>query len=414
MYTNAKKIFNDISNIILNNKSRQGETFSNLLKLIKQTNPSYNYNSRDLSRGINFGIKNNYLQKKNKFYKLINKNNSKGYLSPKPIINTYYNDYLNTLMDYLLTSKNLCSLLENIESFLRIRYRNLSLLDIRRTLNLGIKKNLIVEIKKNYQTYYHVEWGVKYCGYKTKPCGIIIQGPKKIMSLLSTLVNKILINRYLNYRNIALTELKRKIDTIRSYMDIKNIILRWIYENNNFFSIIEQGISFSVPVSQKPHEIYEIVNENVELFNHLKIRSESEIYFLKDIKIDNFDFDECEANIRISGLVNESYTRFYNNKVEYNEDTHYLLGITPPNIKSRLLTNYGAFIDVGLFSGKMEHNETGVQSAIRELLEESGIKLSESFVRNNQIDGFKNIFVIELKNTHTISTNMIDGYITIS
>ena len=43
-----------------------------------------------------------------------------------------------------------------------------------------------------------------------------------------------------------------------------------------------------------------------------------------------------------------------------------------------------------------------------------GIKLNKSFVINNQIDGFQNVFVIRLKNTHRISENIIDGYITIS
>ena len=415
MQRNSRKVFNDIYSVIINNSSRNGETFSNLLKSIKQNNPNKNYNCRDLTRGLNFGTKNNYLQKVNKYYKLINEvNNSRKYLSPKPVINTYYNDHLNTLMNYLLTSEKLRSSIDDIESFLRIRYRNISLLNIRKILDLGIKKGLIVEKKELYKTYFHVEWGVKYCGKKTIPCGIIIQGPKEVISLLSKLVNKILINRYINFRNTALTELKRKMDIIRRPEFARDIIIRWIKENDSFLSIIEQGASISVPISQKPEEIYKIINENKELFNILKVRSDSEIYFLKDKIINNFDFDECEEDMRLSNLINECYIRFYKDKVNYNNDTHYLLGITPPNIKSRLFTNYGAFIDVGIFSGKIEKNETGLESAIRELFEESGIKLNKSFVINNQIDGFQNVFVIRLKNTHRISENIINGYITIS
>ena len=196
-------------------------------------------------------------------------------------------------------------------------------------------------------------------------------------------------------------------DIIRRPEFARDIIIRWIKENDSFLSIIEQGASISVPVSQKPEEIYKIINENKELFNILKVRSDSEIYFLKDKIINNFDFDECEEDMRLSNLINECYIRFYKDKVNYNNDTHNLLGITPPNIKSRLFTNYGAFIDVGIFSGKMEKNETGLESAIRELFEESGIKLNKSFVINNQIDGFQNVFVIRLKNTHRISENII-------
>ena len=110
MQKNSRKVFNDIYSVIINNSSRNGETFSNLLKSIKQNNPNKNYNCRDLTRGLNFGTKNNYLQKVNKYYKLINEvNNSRKYLSPKPVINTYYNDkadfvhntvFVNTLLDF--------------------------------------------------------------------------------------------------------------------------------------------------------------------------------------------------------------------------------------------------------------------------------------------------------------------------
>tara|TARA_A100000164_G_C21858893_1_gene749003 strand:+ start:117 stop:1376 length:1260 start_codon:yes stop_codon:yes gene_type:complete len=399
----AKDIFEVIKKVILKNKNRHGETFYNLLQLIKKENPYKNYCSRDLSKGVYYGEKNNLLQRKFKKYKLINTNILKRYSSPRPVEKTYHNNYLDTIIHYLKTSKNLCGSINDIINYLRIKFRNLGNAEIGRALELGIKKNLIVEKKDGYTTYYHLEWGVKYCGYKTKPCGIVIQGSERIISLLSTLVNKVLINRYIYYRNNTLTELKRKLDTVRSNKDIRDIIHNWINANNKIFSIIEQGFTLNIPVSTKPSEIYKLVNDRKDLYNDLKIRSESEIYILQDKNITNFDFDPCEENIRISRLVNEFYTRFYNNKYNYKKDTHYLLGITPPNIKSRLLTNYGTFIDVGFFSGKMDYNETGIQSAIRELEEESGIRLTEQFVKNNQIDGLQNMFLIRLKDINRIS-----------
>jgi hypothetical protein len=405
----SKDIFKVIKKVILKNKNRHGETFHNLLKLIRQENPYKNYSSRDLEKGIYHGVKDNFLQKQNKYYKLINTERLRTYSSPRPVEKTYYNDYLDTIIHYLKTSKHLCGTMNEIMNYLRIQFNNIGIAEIGRTLNLGIQKNLIVEVKVGYTTHYHLEWGVKYCGFKTKPCGIVIQGSEKMISLLSKLVNKVLINRYIYYRNNTLSELKRRLDTLRTNKDIRDIISHWIYANNRIFSIIEQGSTLNIPVSTKPSEIYKLVNEKKELYNDLKIRSESEIYFLQNQNITNFDFDPCEENIRIAQLVNEFYTRFYNNKFNYKKDTHYLLGITPPNIKSRLLTHYGTFIDVGFFSGKMEKNETGLQSAIRELEEESGIRLTEEFIRNNQIDGLQNMFLIRLKDIHRIS--MIDGVI---
>lgn len=408
----AKEIYQIIKKVILKNKSRHGETFYNLLQLIKKEKPYNNYSCRDLSKGIYYGEKNNLLKKTFKKYKLTNTKNLSNYSSPRILNNTYNNIYLDTIIHYLKTSKNLFGSINDIKNYLRIKFKNVGNAEIGRALDLGLRKNLIVEKKEGYMTYYHLEWGVKYCGYKTKPCGIVIQGSEKIISLLSKLVNKVLINRYIYYRNNTLSELKRKLDTFRSNKDIRDIIINWINSNDSIFSIIEQGCSLNVPVSTKPSEIYKLVNDRKDLYNDLKIRSDSEIYILQDKNITNFDFDPCEENIRISGLINEFYTRFYNNKYNYKADTHYLLGITPPNIKSRLLTNYGPYIDVGFFSGKMEHNETGIQSAIRELEEESGIRLSEEFVKNNQIDGLQNMFLIRLKDIHRIS--VLQGVIYIS
>ncbi len=320
-------------------------------------------------------------------------------------------------MNYLLTSNNLYQSYSNIELFFKNKFPDLKddkyiCNKIMNTINYCIKKKKIFKKVEYNKYYYHVEWGIKYNGFKTDPCGIIIQGAKSKISLLSKYVNKILIKKYLNYKLKILPKLKKKINTNRNNcIKEEDIIEQWIKENNNIFSNIEQVGAFPISVSSKPEEIYKFVNENIQLFTNLVVWADQEINFLNSY-CKKKKFFKCQENIRVSPIINECYERFYNYK-NCNKDIYYLLAFAIPNIFSRFkhFEKYDDHIDVNHFFGSKKNRERGIDAAIRELEEESGIKINESFVINNYVKKFKNIFVIELKDNHNITMN--NDYITI-
>ena len=63
----------------------------------------------------------------------------------------------------------------------------------------------------------------------------------------------------------------------------------------------------------------------------------------------------------------------------FNKDTYYLLALALPNIFSRFkhFKKYDDHIDVNHFFGSRGNCERGIDAAIRELEEESGIKITE-------------------------------------